>query len=733
MNFQRPRKRRSRELTSNPQVVTCHNCNESFTSKVRLKFHMQSVLRRPLYLTPLFQPPLNPLFHYPTPHPRQFHDTARPVRSDGRYLCAECEGASFATETELFDHVHFQHDKQKRWQCPVEGCGKTFFLRKSLLLKYVVPRATLTKHSRTHTDTRRYVCVTCDKRFLDKQTLDEHGVTHLQIKPFQCHICLKQLTRRSRLRMHVRAHEEELAPRLVRVCAVCARAFRDLTTAQEHASKSTECIEAFANELKEEAEEVTVQLSPTKSPKLSKPIKREVSLEVGAPLLAQLADEARALIRVVEIEKAFRCEYCEDVFYLESGLNSHRAIHKGVKNPFTCHICKVSFATYSRCTTHKTTHGFYKRSLADAKKTDGLSATDGANRSATGILGYGDFPVVKHFLCEDCGRSYLHWTYLQVHRRMKHANENFLYKCNQCELTFPNRIPCRDCSEVLPNKTALYKHRKKEHSDGATRPNTKTEAHAKDAECPQAPSSPVQPAPCPRRPHACPVCGHAFRTLSMRNEHLRVHTGERPFPCDVCGVAFRRSTAMRNHRLIHTGVRAWACGRCPKRFRIRSDLRTHLRLKHPATIVVVEMEGLNPTSEEIMKTLALQNVPHDKLIEITKMSFSKGTSSVIPSTARALSALSTVPRTHVACIKPTPARMLDEFQPARRGRGIAKNPRRPKILQRGEAAGHDNTAYPIVSGEELSDLNVQLLLRDGVLVNGNQMVQLQLDDPMLME
>uniref|UniRef100_A0A2H1VK80 SFRICE_011869 n=1 Tax=Spodoptera frugiperda TaxID=7108 RepID=A0A2H1VK80_SPOFR len=206
---------------------------------------------------------------------------------------------------------------------------------------------------------------------------------------------------------------------------------------------------------------------------------------------------------------------------------------------------------------------------------------------------------------------------------------------------------------------------------------------------------------------------------------------------------------MRNHRLIHTGVRAWACGRCPKRFRIRSDLRTHLRLKHPATIVVVEMEGLNPTSEEIMKTLALQNVPHDKLIEITKMSFSKGTSSVIPSTARALSALSTVPRTHVACIKPTPARMraytcttvqysqrilaVDEFQPARRGRGIAKNPRRPKILQRGEAAGHDNTAYPIVSGEELSDLNVQLLLRDGVLVNGNQMVQLQLDDPMLME
>ncbi|XP_063897989.1 uncharacterized protein LOC110369608 [Helicoverpa armigera] len=500
----RPRKRRSREPTSNPQVVTCHNCNESFTSKVRLKFHMQ------------------------------FHESTNLIRPDGRYTCTECSGTTFSTETELFDHVHFQHDKHKRWQCPVDGCGKTFFLRsvlagyntgvylksvsltlecsgttfstetqlfdhvlfqhdkhkrwqcpvdgcgKTFFLSYLESisltmecsgatfstetelfdhvhfqhdkhkrwqcpvdgcgktfflrsgkytaksyrccsrkfsyllryRATLTKHSRTHTDTRRYVCVTCDKRFLDKQTLDEHGVTHLQIKPFQCHICLKQLTRRSRLRMHVRAHEEELAPTLVRVCAVCTRAFRDHRHAQEHATKSTECIEAFANELKEEAEEMTVQLSPTsglvrhtvqivESPKLSKPIKRQVSNEVGEPLLSQLADEARALIRVVEIEKAFRCEYCEDVFYLESGLNSHRAIHKGVKNPFTCHICKVSFATYSRCTTHKTTHGFYKRSLADAKKqADGLTADTDGNRSATGILGYGDFPVVKHFLCE---------------------------------------------------------------------------------------------------------------------------------------------------------------------------------------------------------------------------------------------------------------------------------------------------------------------------------------------
>ncbi|XP_028170021.1 zinc finger protein 90-like [Ostrinia furnacalis] len=388
---------------------------------------------------------------------------------------------------------------------------------------------------------------------------------------------------------------------------------------------------------------------------------------------------------------------------------------------------------------------------------------------------------------------------------MKHAND-FLYKCNHCDLTFPNswslayhrkkihgqtgqgdansttkipredyRIPCRDCDEVLPNKTALYKHRKKEHSDmtsslaannepttvwcgacGAqfnsrvaldahTRSHTSTAVTASVASCAKCGDSfahisdlhkHVDSAQCRRRAHACPVCARSFRSASVRDEHLRTHTGERPFPCDVCGLAFRRLTAMRNHRLIHTGVRAWACERCPKRFRIRSDLRTHARLKHPAHLAVIEIRGLNPTSDEVMEYLNANNISHTKVIEITKMSFAKGTSSIIPNCARALSMLGSVPRTQVTYSKP----VIDDsdFQPPRRGRGIAKHPRRPKILQRGadDAPPPPQEMFPVtlnVTGGELTDMDVQLLLRDGVLVNGNQMVQLQLDDNMLLE
>ncbi|XP_021208322.1 zinc finger protein Xfin isoform X3 [Bombyx mori] len=606
------RKKKSKQADSS-QILTCHNCNETFTSKVRLKFHMQ------------------------------FHE-ATSLMQDGRYKCGDCADVSFANETELFDHVHFQHDKQKRWECPVSDCGKTFHLR-----------ATLTKHSRTHTDTRRYVCGTCGKKFLDKQTLDEHGVTHLQIKPFQCHICLKHLTRRSRLRMHIRAHEAELRPRTLLVCRICFRAFRDNEQTEEHLSLYPDCFESHVRETNEAQIPVLSPISEIVSddPKgtgqsaFSRPIPRQVDDDVSEPLLSGLTEKSRCVIRVVEVEKAFKCEFCEDVFYLEEGLNTHRAIHKGVKNPFVCHICKVSFATYSRCTTHKTTHGFYKRSLTEAKKQGA-----GVEATANGVLGYGDFPVVKHFLCEDCGRSYLHWTYLQVHRRMKHVNDGS-HTCNQCGLTFPNswsviyhrkkvhdkietviekqghkqiyRIQCRDCDVILSNKTALYKHRKKEH---------------------------------------CSLSddGDGEDDLTRQLEHTV------------------------NRVQSQQDLRVWSCTACPKRYKVKSELKAHLRTKHPSYIAVIEVAGLQHSPEEVLKLVASNEIPTNRIVEITKLSFPKGVTTIVPNTLRSLALLNSVPKETVT-ISPSDSNNDEELKNIfinNKAPSILRNVRRPTILQRTE-------------------------------------------------
>lgn len=76
-----------------------------------------------------------------------------------------------------------------------------------------------------------------------------------------------------------------------------------------------------------------------------------------------------------------RCEFCDTVFSCSDGLNEHRPSHVGEK-PYSCHICGSSFHTYSRVTTHKTTHGIY----------DQIEPQEG------------DFTIPRHFLCEHCGK-----------------------------------------------------------------------------------------------------------------------------------------------------------------------------------------------------------------------------------------------------------------------------------------------------------------------------------------
>ncbi|KOB72731.1 putative regulation of transcription, partial [Operophtera brumata] len=269
-------------------------------------------------------------------------------------------------------------------------------------MESLIYRATLTKHSRSHTDTRRYGCVTCGKRFLDKQTLDEHGVTHLQrntdvTQPLAhrhaaVRLCdvRQALTRVSRLRMHVRAHEEELAPTLLLVCKICCRAFRDGQDAQGLQRRTARTGLTRVSRLRMHVRAHEEELAPTlllvcklccrafrdgqdaQVRRADEDLRTDSRVPSAHARLTRVS-RLRMHVRTHEEElaptlllvckiccRAFRDGQDAHVFYVEEGLNNHRAIHKGVKNPFT--------------------------------------------------------------------------------------------------------IPCRDCNEVLPNKTALYKHRKKEHS-----------------------------------------------------------------------------------------------------------------------------------------------------------------------------------------------------------------------------------------------------------------------------
>jgi len=136
----------------------------------------------------------------------------------------------------------------------------------------------------------------------------------------------------------------------------------------------------------------------------------------------------------------FRCEFCDILFSRAESLNQHRPVHDGIEKPYVCHICGAAFSSYSRVTTHKSTHGVYDQ--IEPKEND--------------------FSIPKHFLCEHCGKqtqtlrlchvqavylkpyvplpgqSYLYWSYLRMHRKTRHSENPYVVSCKLCPEKFKN-------------------------------------------------------------------------------------------------------------------------------------------------------------------------------------------------------------------------------------------------------------------------------------------------------
>ncbi|GLV36388.1 Meiotic central spindle [Carabus blaptoides fortunei] len=256
-------------------------------------------------------------------------------------------------------------------------------------------------------------------------------------------------------------------------------------------------------------------------------------------------------------------EKCIEVISTDKVFRSHTG-----HTPYMCHICKAHFSSYSRCTTHKTTHGLYK---------------DGAEKD--------NYPVIKHFLCEHCGKSYLHWTYLVLHRRLKHSDVVHMYKCTACNLEFPTswglayhrkskhsaeQFKCGDCGKCLSNYHSLKLHQMTQHCDKKNKDiqcekcgkifvhQNSLEAHMKlhqgikEYKCSFCPKTFVHPSGLSNHVKVHKSRKHVYGSkliLPKQDEDpIRIGNVDRPFNCDICGLAFRREFTLRNHRFKHAQV-----------------------------------------------------------------------------------------------------------------------------------------------------------------------------------
>lgn len=196
----------------------------------------------------------------------------------------------------------------------------------------------------------------------------------------------------------------------------------------------------------------------------------------------------------LDYKKPYSCSVCKKTFAKKGQLDVHTRTHTGEK-PYSCYFCEKLFAKKSNLDLHVRLH--------------------------TGE---------KPYSCQYCEKTFAQISNLKVHMRT-HTGEK-PYSCSECEKTFAQ-------------KNTLKAHMKTHITD---------------------------------KLHSCSICAKAFLHKTNLDVHMRIHTGVKPYSCDFCEKTFTQNSNLKAHLRIHTGEKPYSCSMCEKTFAQKGTLDGHVKL-----------------------------------------------------------------------------------------------------------------------------------------------------------